>query len=433
MKFHKNTIALLILIACVLFLASDFEFTPKKIENQSTQLINSDSSYTTEEASLFSYPFGIKTPDSLIVISDKIKRNQTLSAIFLAQGLPLQLIHQVVQSTKKVLDLRSLNVRKPYHFYFSSDSVRTPKYFIYEESIRDYIKVEFGETIEVKKGVRESHFVDETVAGTIESSLYASLSENRVDVQLAYEISDVFAWQVDFYRIQKGDTYQIMYSKEYVDDEPTGVFVIKAAKFKQAGESYYAFRFNEKGVSRYYDEEGNTLEKTFLKAPLKFSRVSSRYTKNRFHPVLKKYRAHLGTDFAAPKGTPVYSVADGVIEEATYTSNNGNYVRIRHNSVYESGYLHFSRIASNMKKGKKVKQGQVIGYVGDTGLATGPHVCYRFWKNGIQVDPYRQFNPSAKPIDKELEKSYKAYIKPIKKRLDKMGQTSSDTNILATL
>ncbi|MFO7977816.1 MAG: peptidoglycan DD-metalloendopeptidase family protein, partial [Bacteroidales bacterium] len=227
------------------------------------------------------------------------------------------------------------------------------------------------------------------------------LIENNLSPELVLRLSEVLAWEVDFYRIQKGDRFKVIYQQDYVGDQPYGISKIDAVYFQHHGRDVYGFQFEHDTINGFYNPEGANLRKVFLKAPLEFGRISSRYSTSRFHPVLKQRRPHYGTDYAAPTGTPILAVGDGTITQTSYTSGNGNYVRIRHNSVYETQYLHMSRFAKGMKPGVRVMQGDVIGYVGATGLATGPHVCFRFWKNGKQVDHLREEFPSANPLHED--------------------------------
>jgi murein DD-endopeptidase MepM/ murein hydrolase activator NlpD len=387
------------------------------------------------EISYIQYPFQIKVLDSLKNKKLRVKKNDTFFSILLDGGVPLTTIHELVQSSKQLLDAKRINLKRDYHFFYEKGS-KEPRFFVFEESVRDYIKVEFSNPIRIEKGRKEAVYKEFIVSAKINQTLYSSLTENKLDGALANQIADLMAWQIDFHRMQKGDNYQLILEQELVDDKVTGEYSIKALRFNHNSNLFYAFRFMEDGITRYYDEEGNSLEKTFLKAPLKFSRVSSGYSANRFHPVLKYNRPHLGIDYAAPRGTPVYAVADGLIEEAGFGDTNGNYVRIRHNGTTETGYLHFSRIATGIKKGKRVRQGQVIGYVGDTGLATGPHLCFRYWKNGHQVNPANQYNPPARPIDQNLKNKYLSHIRLMKAQLDKMDlqkKVKNDSSELTSL
>jgi murein DD-endopeptidase MepM/ murein hydrolase activator NlpD len=235
---------------------------------------------------------------------------------------------------------------------------------------------------------------------------------------LASELSEIYAWSIDFYRIQKNDAFKVVFEERFVDGVSVGIGEIKYAYFKHRKEDNYAIWFEQDQIGDYYDQDNRSLRKAFLKAPLKFSRISSRYTKKRFHPVQKRFKAHLGTDYAAPTGTPIRTVADGTVIAAKYSKYNGNYVKVKHNGTYTTQYLHMSKIKSGIRKGKRVRQGDVIGYVGATGLATGPHLCYRFWKNGKQVDPYKQKMPASKPISKGNTEKYNEIKKRVIKELD---------------
>ena len=246
------------------------------------------------------------------------------------------------------------------------------------------------------------------------------MEEDGLSNLLVYRLSDIYQWSIDFFKLQKGDRFKMVYNERYIDDTVfAGIESVEAAVFNHDGKPYYAFEYKEDSLTKhpsYYDDEAKALQSFFLKAPLNYSRISSHYTKRRFHPVQKRWKAHLGTDYAAATGTPIMTTADGVVIASRYTRFNGNYVKVRHNAKYTTQYLHMSK--RNVKKGQHVKQGDVIGYVGMTGLATGPHVCYRFWVNGKQVDPYRQNLPTAKKLDKSNKEDYFAHIEPLKKELD---------------
>jgi murein DD-endopeptidase MepM/ murein hydrolase activator NlpD len=230
--------------------------------------------------------------------------------------------------------------------------------------------------------------------------------ENEASPELVIKLSEIFAWQIDFYRIREGDHFKVIYEEEFVDNRSIGVKNILGAYFNYSDEEFFAIPFDQDSIPQFFDENGKSLRKAFLKAPLEYSRISSRYSLKRFHPVRKVYKAHLGTDYAAPTGTPIRSVGDGIVIEASYTGNNGRYVKIKHNSVYSTQYLHMSKFARRIKRGTKIKQGEVIGYVGSTGLATGPHLCFRFWKNGVQVNPLKEKIPSSHPVKPDLLDAY---------------------------
>jgi murein DD-endopeptidase MepM/ murein hydrolase activator NlpD len=276
------------------------------------------------------------------------------------------------------------------------------------------------DSLYAKKVEKERIVRRREISGTIEDALYLSVGRAGGTQALAMSLVEIYAWSIDFFRLQKGDQFSVVYEEEYVDDTTyVGLKRVIASNINHVDNDFYAFPYkNELGFHDYYDEDGRSLRKTFLRAPLDFTRISSRYSGRRFHPVQKRWKAHLGTDYAAPTGTPIMTTADGVVIAAKYTSANGNYVKVRHNGTYTTQYLHMSKIRPGVKNGLHVKQGDVIGYVGSTGLATGPHVCYRFWVNGKQVDPYRQKLPDAEPLTQERMSVYKAYMKELKTRLD---------------
>jgi murein DD-endopeptidase MepM/ murein hydrolase activator NlpD len=249
---------------------------------------------------------------------------------------------------------------------------------------------------------------ERTISGTIDNSLYQTLMDENASPLLAVELADVFAWQIDFYTIQKGDKFFAVYNEKYVGDDFVGIGKILTAEFIHQRNSYKAFLFNQDGKDEYFDEEGKSLQKEFLKAPLKYRRISSRFSRRRLHPIFRVYRPHLGIDYAAATGTPVQAVGDGIVILRQRKGGAGRFVKIRHNSVYTSGYMHLSRYGKGIRVGKKVKQGQVIGYVGSSGHSTGPHLDFRFYKNGRAVNYMTQKFPSSKSVSKEnLSEFYK--------------------------
>ena len=308
--------------------------------------------------------------------------------------------------------------------FATGDSSLFPAFFIYPESKYEYWIIGLQDSIYAKKVEKEREVRRRAISGTIDDALYLSVGRSGGTQALAMSLVEVYAWTIDFFRLQKGDAFSVIYEEEYVDDTVyVGFKSIVAANLTHMGNDFYSFPYeNELGFHDYYDEEGRSLRKTFLRAPLNFTRISSRYSGRRFHPVQKRWKAHLGTDYAAPTGTPIMTTADGVIIAAQYTSANGNYVKVRHNSTYTTQYLHMSKIKPGIRNGVKVKQGDVIGYVGSTGLSTGPHVCYRFWANGRQVDPYKQKLPDAKPLTADRMEAYQSYMTRLKVELDSLTQ-----------
>jgi murein DD-endopeptidase MepM/ murein hydrolase activator NlpD len=244
-------------------------------------------------------------------------------------------------------------------------------------------------------------------------------------------MADIFSCAIDFYRLQKGDYFKIIYDEDFVEGESVGVGEIQACIFNSGGKDNYAFYYEKDKAheGEYYDERGESMKRQFLKAPLKFFRISSKFAGRRFHPVTKVWKAHLGTDYAAAYGTPIMATADGIVEDAQFKVYNGNYVKIRHNGQYKTQYLHMSKIAKGVKRGSRVSQGQVIGYVGSTGLATGPHVCYRFWKDGQQVDPFKQKGAISEPLPAKYKNQYLNQIASLKSALDRINvaETQQET------
>ncbi len=362
----------------------------------------------------------------------KIRQNQFLADILLPYGIDYGRITSLAEKSKRSFDIRKLNAGKDYTLICASDSTSLlAKFFIYEISAVDFVVYDLRDTLDIYFGSRPIDLEEREASGTINSSLYQALMDQNLSPALAMELSDIYAWSIDFYRIQKKDNFKLIYTVKKVNDEVVGIDEVQSALFNHEGEPYYAFKFSQNDKEDYFDESGNSLRKAFLQAPLKFSRLSSGYTQRRFHPVQKRWKAHLGTDYAAPTGTPIMAVGDGVVTEARYSKFNGNYVKVRHNSTYTTQYLHMSKIASGMKPGTRVKQGQTIGYIGSTGLATGPHVCFRFWKNGKQVDHRREKIPPSEPIKAEYREEFNEHLKQWKARLDNIGLASQQKDNIA--
>lgn len=352
--------------------------------------------------------YGITLKDDHLVIEDKIKRNERLGDILQEYNVPAKLINELSLLSKKIFDPRKIAANKKYTVICEEDSIKTAKAFVYEPNDIDYVIFTFDDSLSVNVYQREVISVEKTVSGTINSTLSQTIEELGITHELTNKFVDIFGWQVDFGRLQKGDKFKLIFREDQVEGKPIGISQIDAIYFEHFGHEYYAFPYDQGNGLQYYDEEGKSLRKALLKYPIEFTRISSRYTKSRFHPVQKRWKAHLGTDFAAPTGTPIRTVGDGIVLEAKYKSNNGNYVKIRHNGTYTTQYLHMSRIASGIRPGTHVRQGQTIGFVGSTGLATGPHLCYRFWKNGVQVDALNVALPPSEPISKKNLEEFQA-------------------------
>ncbi|HIN38816.1 MAG TPA: peptidase M23 [Flavobacteriales bacterium] len=344
--------------------------------------------------------------DSLLLYEGIIKKNQNLSEILLKFNISYALIAQLANKSKEVFEVRKFVVGKKYNVFYSNDTLQKAISFIYEIDAANYVVYNMLDSIRIYRERKEVDTEIMMASGEITSSLWQTMADNNINFNITVALSEIYAWAIDFYRIQKGDYFKVLYEEKFVDGESVGIGKVIAAYFNHYNHDYYAVYFEQGEAADYFDENANSLRKAFLKAPLKYSRISSRYSMKRFHPVQKRYKAHLGTDYAAPRGTPIMSTGDGVIQKSGYSKGNGNYVKVRHNSVYSTQYLHMNKIKSGIRKGVRVRQGDVIGYVGSTGLATGPHVCYRFWKNGRQVDALKVSVPPSLPVEKKYRSEY---------------------------
>ncbi len=358
-----------------------------------------------------------------------VKNGATFGDLLAEQGVPLTVVHALVERSHGLFDVRKLRAGYPYAFIFPENGNGAPTHFIYEPDPIEYVVFNLRQdSLAVTFGQRPVVTSEHGITCTVTGALYNDLADAGADPALAVMLSEVFAWTVDFYRIQKGDLFSVVYSERTVEGERVGMPRILAARYVSAGKVLEAFGFNAGDQSRYFDAEGNSLRKAFLKAPLKFSRISSGFSSRRLHPVQKVFKAHLGTDYAAPYGTPILAVGDGVVEKAGRTGGNGNFVKIRHNGTYSTQYLHMRQIL--VRDGQRVQLGDVIGEVGSTGLATGPHVCFRFWKNGVQVDPRREIFPSAEPIPESAKAAFALVRDSLQHRLDEAELTASKGRVV---
>jgi murein DD-endopeptidase MepM/ murein hydrolase activator NlpD len=317
------------------------------------------------------------------------------------------IIDRIARQSKEVFDVRKIRRGNKYSVFQTPDSMAQARYFIYENSATDYYVFELFDSLRVYRGEKEIETQLRTGHGEIQSSLWNTMKDNGLDPMLALRLSDIFAWSIDFYAIQKGDRFRVVYDEMFVDSVSIGIGNIYAVQFDHVGSENYAFRFFQDDRFDYFDEEGQSLRKAFLKSPLEFARISSRFSHSRMHPVLRIRRPHHGVDYAAPAGTPVRTIGDGtVIARAFQARGGGNYVKIKHNSVYVTTYMHLSGFAKGIVQGARVQQGQVIGFVGSTGLATGPHLDFRVHKNGTPVDPLKVEAPSVEPVNENRMTEY---------------------------
>jgi len=355
-----------------------------------------------------------------------VKDGQAFGNVLDDLGVPYRTVMNLLDMGEDDFDARRWRAGDAYWVFSSRDSAHRADYFVYEANKTEYVLFGLRDSLFVERFERPVTVKEREVSGVITSSLYATLESQDVSPAVAVRLSEIYAWTIDFFRIQKEDRFEIIFEERYVDDTVfVGTGRILAARFVHSGKPLYAFRYENEGanIRDYYNPEGESLRRAFLRAPLEFGRITSRYTMNRFHPVQRRNKPHLGTDYAAPTGTPILSTARGQVIAAAYTRFNGNYVKVRHNSTYTTQYLHMSRIAKGIKPGVYVDQGQVIGYVGQTGLATGPHVCYRFWKNGRQVDPYKQDLPQSESLPQSEMATFTQQITPIKARLESLSDS----------
>ena len=355
------------------------------------------------------------------VIRDTIRKGDTFGDILFANGVPQEKIMEVATKFRDSFDVRKIGVGKPYVLLNSKDSPNKTQVFIYETNTVDFAVIDCRDTLSIYNSQKPVRYEEREASGVITSSLSATMEEQNLSPYMTDQLASIYAWTINFFKLQPGDRFKVIYTEKFIEDTiPGGLQQIKAAYFEHRGKPLYAFKFSSDSlgkISGYYDENANNLKRAFLKAPVAFSRISSRYNLNRRIKYYGfKLRPHRGTDFAAPVGTPILATADGVVSKSEQRGGNGNYVKIQHNGTYETQYLHMK--ARNVKTGQHVSQGDVIGWIGMTGNTSGPHVCYRFWKNGKEVDPFKEDTPFSQPLPKELHEQYFAYLLPMKDKLD---------------
>lgn len=366
------------------------------------------------------------------VYRDTVKMNWTMSHMLLPYGIDQYNINLIAEMAEdSAVGLNYVNYNDPFIVLVDkNDTTKTAKHLIYEANIESYYIFNFGDSLSVEKKYRDIKVTRKTLTGEIvqNSNLTLAIDEQINDfgttAALAEAFENIFAWSIDFFKLQAGDQFKVVYEQKSIDNKAYGIGDIIGIWFQHSGEGLYSFRYTTDSTNMetgYYNEEGKEMKRPFLMSPVKFARMTSAYNLRRFHPIYKRVKPHKGTDYAAPYGTPILSTADGTVTKASRSGGNGNYVKIRHNATYETQYLHMQKFASGIRPGVRVKQGEVIGYVGSTGAATGPHVCYRFWKNGKQVDHRAQKFPQSEPMKKELIPDYLIYIKPLKAELDSLS------------
>ena len=362
--------------------------------------------------------FGLPV-DSFHIEESTVSRNQNLSDILIDRGVSTSDIDQIAKNSLPVFDVRRMRPGNKYTVFYSKDSSRNPKFLAYENNSVEYYLYSLTDSLNVIPGKHEVVSKRQIMSGVIHSSLWNAMKENNISPLLAVELSDIYAWSIDFFGIQKGDQFTVIYDEDFVDGTSIGLGKIYASSFTQVGTIFYAIRFTQEDGDNFFDEKGNSLRKAFLKAPLKFSRISSRFSNNRMHPILRIVRPHHGIDYSAPTGTPVYSIGEGVVLQKSYqATGGGNFVKIKHNSVYTTTYMHLSKFAIGLKTGNRVKQGEVIGYVGATGLASGPHLDFRVFMGGSAVDPLKIKSEPAEPVKPTNLKKFKSLCDSVLQKLN---------------
>ncbi|WP_373511640.1 peptidoglycan DD-metalloendopeptidase family protein [Persicitalea sp.] len=374
--------------------------------------------------------YGIVT-DSLEVRKGVVEPGETISTLLGDYNIGLSRVHALSEKAKDVYDLRRMRAKRPYTLLYARDASRTARYFIYEPNATEYVIYDLRDSLCVTLCQRRVDVVEREIIGQIRGSLYKSILNAGGSARLVDQLADIYAWRLDLNRVQPGDSFKLIFESRQIDGKTIADGQLKGAYIQHSGEPLYAIALDQgKGVT-YFDQDGKSFKKAFLKEPVEFSRISSRYTQRRFHPVQRRFKPHLGTDYAARRGTPIRTVGDGVVVEASRSRGNGNYVKIRHDKTYTTQYLHMSKFAKGIRRGARVSMGQTIGYVGSTGLSTGPHLCYRFWKNGQQVDALKVKLPLAEPVREEYQDVFLAKKDSIIERMEAMDARQTRADLLA--
>lgn len=365
--------------------------------------------------------FGFKY-DDFNVHYDTIGHQDTFERILKKQNLNGKKVAEIIDVVNDSFPTQ-VRFMRPYVCLRSKDKYHKLQYLIYQPNRLDYYLVDLTDSIVGFKKSRPLSFKIRTIAGRVNGSLASTLKKEGIDASMSKKLTKVYAWSIDFFKLRRGDKFALSFTERYINDTLyDGIDSLRAAFFEYKGEKIYAFPYTPNASSSkvdYYDENGKALKNYFLKAPLKFVNITSRFSKNRFHPVQLRWKPHSGTDYAAPTGTPIMTTAAGIVEQTGYTAGNGNFVKVKHDKTYSTQYLHMSKIM--VRRGQSVRQGDIIGKVGSTGLASGPHVCYRFWKNGVQVDALKLKLPNSIPMDKRHLPKFLEYSKPLKKELDSVA------------
>ncbi|MFC1786281.1 peptidoglycan DD-metalloendopeptidase family protein [Candidatus Neomarinimicrobiota bacterium] len=370
--------------------------------------------------------YGISS-DSLNVEKYSIDNGQNLSDILSEHGMDYPTIDQISLKSQDIYDVRKMRAGNPYFMLSSADSLRTLKYLVYERNPIEFVVFSLTDSLNIYLQSKTITVDTAQTTGIIDGSLWVTMLENNDDPNLAIELSEIYAWTIDFFGLYKNDSYKIVYEKMYADTQYVGIGKIIAVSFNHLNNDYYAFSYKQDGIIDYFDEKGGSLRRAFLKAPLRFSRISSRFSYNRKHPVLKIRRPHLGVDYVASVGTPVLSVGDGVVVNVGRRAQEGRMVQIKHNGTYSTQYLHLSRYGTGIRTGARVMQGQIIGYVGNSGLSTGAHLDFRFYKNGQAIDPLKVKSPPVNPVNPNNLEPFLESMHKWKAHLDSISFPSTDS------
>jgi murein DD-endopeptidase MepM/ murein hydrolase activator NlpD len=401
-KRTRNVVLILIIFIFLLLLLFYFIFIRKEYKSEIVISADYDSTIAPEPEKLL---YGIPV-DSFYVEHGRIFKNQNLSQILGRYNLPDGCFNKILEKSEDVFDLRKIRYGNKYTVFLSVDTLYEVRYFIYEHTPVDYIIFDLTDSITIEVRKKKVSIVTASATGTINSSLWNAIKDKNLEPELAIELSEIFAWTIDFFELQVGDSFKVIYDKLHIDTVFAGLGKIHAAYFNHKQKDFYAIPFTQDSVESYYDLDGNSLRRVFLKAPLRYSRISSRYSHSRLHPILKIRRPHYGIDYAAPVGTPVQTIGDGKVIKIGYDNEAGRMIKIRHNSIYTTAYLHLSRIKSGIKTGVYVKQGDIIGYVGSSGLSTGPHLDFRFYKHNRPVDPLKVEAPPVEPVKEQYRQAF---------------------------
>jgi murein DD-endopeptidase MepM/ murein hydrolase activator NlpD len=407
-KYSLYKILLLVLLAPVIFLM--FSCREKKPVDEINLVVRK------EPFKKYGFPV-----DSFYVVTGQVGQGQHLGSLLGGYGVTLGTIDTLANQSVGKFDLRKIREGNNFTLFQSRDSLRLPMYFVYEISPIHYVVFGLRDSLQVFTGQKEVKYRMKMVQGVIESSLWNAMKANNLDPMLALKMEEVYAWTIDFFGLQKGDRFRLMYDEIYVDSVSVGINLIHAAQFDFYGKELFAFRFEKNDSAGYYNENGENLQKEFLKAPLKFYRISSGFSGGRMHPILRIVRPHHGVDYAAPKGTTVMSIGEGVVISKGWAGGGGNTIKVKHNSVYSTIYMHLSGYAEGIYQGARVRQGQVIGFVGSTGLSTGPHLDFRVYKGGSAVNPLTIESPPAKPVDKQYMPEFTVLKDSLLKQLQTIG------------